>query len=244
MTTPESTSPTQDGPPPRAYQVVLQWFEEQVLAGQLVVGDRLPAERDLAHQLGVGRATVREAIRTLQAQGVLHSAVGAGRTGGTTVRSVDPAALSRMLRLHVALGHFPLPHVIEVRVALERLSAHLACEHRTQAHLDLLGQLAEEMAGALDDRERFNDLDTRFHLTLAEAAGNQLATDTTAAIRESMRQPILERVRSSSAWDELGPRLVDDHQAIHRAIAERDAAAAEDLVDRHIRTAWATLTED
>lgn len=113
-------------PRPRAYQVVLTWFEVQVLAGDLGVGDRLPAERELAAQLGVGRASVREAIRTLQAQGVLHSAVGAGTTGGTTVRSGDPAALSRMLRLHVALGHVPLADVIEVRVALELLSVRLA----------------------------------------------------------------------------------------------------------------------
>lgn len=123
-------------PRPRAYQVVLTWFEVQVLAGDLGVGDRLPAERELAAQLGGGRASVREAIRTLQAQGVLHSAVGAG----TTVRSVDPAALSRMLRLHVVLGHVPLADVIEVRVTLELLSVRLACameEHVRGAWADL-----------------------------------------------------------------------------------------------------------
>ena len=64
------------GAPGRAYEVVLRWVDERILSGDLAVGDHLPAERELARQLEVGRSAVREAMRTLQAQGVVRSFVG------------------------------------------------------------------------------------------------------------------------------------------------------------------------
>ncbi|SNC73561.1 transcriptional regulator, GntR family [Kytococcus aerolatus] len=228
-------------PPLRAYEEVLEWIEGQILGGDLPTGARLPAERDLASQIGVSRAAVREAIRTLQAQGIVRSAVGAGDTGGTTITAVDGGALSRMLRLHVALGHFPLPHVIEVRITLEQLSARLACERREDSHLEELNALVRAMESSQDDRERFNDLDTRFHVALAAAAGNRLATGTTAALRESMRLPILERFRRTDTWPALVPQLVEDHRAILQAVRTQDAERAASLVAEHIRSAWRVL---
>ena len=71
----------------KAYEIVLRWVEERILGGVLEVGDTLPAERELARVLDVSRAAVREAVRTLEAQGVVRSSVGAGGTGGTTWRA-------------------------------------------------------------------------------------------------------------------------------------------------------------
>ncbi|WP_462418365.1 FadR/GntR family transcriptional regulator [Kytococcus sp. Marseille-QA3725] len=245
MTPPPTSAQGAAAPAPRsggrAYQVVLDWVERGILAGDLSVGSRLPAERELAAQLGLSRAAVREAIRTLQAQGIVRSAVGAGEHGGTTITPVEDGAMGRMLRLHVQLGHFPLDHVIEVRTTLECLSARLACARRTDEHLATMAGLVEQMEQSQDDRDRFNDLDTRFHVALAEAAGNRLATDSTAALRESMRQPIRERMRSSREWGRIAPRLVEDHRAILRAIEERDAAEAERLLVEHIQSAWQRL---
>lgn len=110
----------------RAYELVVARIEEQILSGTLGVGDRLPAERDLASMLGVSRAAVREAIRSLEAQGVLASAVGAGRDAGTTVSALPSEALTRFLRLHVALANFPMNDVVDARVMLERGSVRLA----------------------------------------------------------------------------------------------------------------------
>ena len=69
----------------RSYELVVDQIEEQILAGTLHVGDRLPGERDLAQHLQVSRAAVREAIRTLEAQGVVRSGVGSGKDAGTIV---------------------------------------------------------------------------------------------------------------------------------------------------------------
>lgn len=226
----------------RAFELVLRWVDERILGGDLEVGDHLPAERDLAAQLGVSRAAVREAVRTLQAQGVVRSSVGAGSAGGTTLTAVPSGALGRLLRLHVALAAFPLPDVVEVRIALERLSVRLAATHATPEDLATMRALLDEMADPGIDRSRFNDCDTAFHVALAEAAGNALARDLTSAIRESMRLPILDRFRSVEVWDDLAPVLRRDHEEIFAAVAAGDGDAAAALTEQHIRSAWVALS--
>ena len=76
--------------------------------------------------------------------------------------------------------------MLEVRIALERLSVRLAAAHATEDDLETMRGLLETMADPDVDRRVFNDHDTAFHVALARAAGNRLATDLTAAIRESM----------------------------------------------------------
>lgn len=228
----------------RAYQVVLQWVDGQILDGRLAVGDTLPAERELARMLTVSRAAVREAVRTLEAQGVVRSSVGAGGAGGTTVTAVPSGALGRLLRLHVALANFPLPDVVEVRIALEVLSVRLAAQHATPEHLTAMRELLDTMADPQIEREHFNDCDTRLHVMLASAAGNHLARDFTAAIRESMRLPILDRFRTVGEWTEVADKLREDHEAIYAAVAAGDGDGAAALTEAHIRSAWQLITAD
>jgi GntR family transcriptional repressor for pyruvate dehydrogenase complex len=226
----------------RAFERVLRWVDDRILSGQLRVGDRLPPERELARTLEVSRAAVREAVRTLQAQGVVRSAVGAGAAAGTTVTAVPAHALTRLLRLHVALANFPLPDVVEVRISLERLSARLAARHASAGDIEGMRQLLEHMAQPGIEREQFNDADTAFHVAIAASGGNLLAADLTAAIRESMRLPILDGFRRIDEWEDVVNELRADHEAIHAAIAEGRADDAERLVEEHIRRAWQSLT--
>lgn len=226
----------------KAFELVLRWVDDRILSGAMAVGDQLPPERELARQLDVSRAAVREAVRTLQAQGVVRSSVGAGPAGGTTVTAVPSGALGRMLRLHVALSNFPLPDVVEVRIALECLSVRLAATNATAADLVVLRGLLDIMDDPDIDRAHFNDCDTAFHVALAAAAGNRLARDLTAAIRESLREPILDRFRSVEAWEGLAPGLRHGHQEILDAVSRGDGDAAAALTEEHIRSAWHALT--
>jgi GntR family transcriptional regulator, transcriptional repressor for pyruvate dehydrogenase complex len=221
----------------RAYELVVEQVEEQILAGALKVGDRLPGERALAAQLEVSRAAVREAIRTLEAQGVVRSAVGSGPEAGTVVSAVPAEALNRLLRLHVALANFPMADVIEARVMLERFSATLAAGHATAEDTALMGELLAEMDADGISRERFNDLDTEFHIAIAEAGGNRLVADMTVAIRDSTRRPILRGLEALGAgWTEVCAGLRAEHHLLHTAIAEGRGAAAADAVEAHIRS--------
>ena len=232
----------QPGAGPQAFEKVLHWVDERILTGELEVGAHLPPERELARLLEVSRAAVREAVRTLQAQGVVRSAVGTGATAGTTITSVPAHALTRLLRLHVALANFPLPDVVEVRISLERLSARLAAKHASADQLAELQRQVDAMREPGITRERFNDVDTAFHVGIAAAAGNLLAADMTVAIRESMRLPILDRFRRLDAWEDVVQVLRRDHEAIHAAIVDGRADDAEQAVEAHIRSAWQTLT--
>lgn len=227
---------------PRAYETVVAWVEERILDGRLQVGDQLPAERDLAARLEVSRAVVREAVRSLQAQGVLAPSVGAGRAGGTRVSAVPSGAMTRLLRLHVALAHFPLDEVVEVRTALERLSARLTATRATAADLERMRTHLEQMRTA-SDRADFNAGDTAFHVALARAAGNGLAADTTEAIREALRRPLMELFTAldEDTYADLVQDLTREHEAILEAVATHDPAAAEVLTEAHVRTAWRRL---
>jgi GntR family transcriptional regulator, transcriptional repressor for pyruvate dehydrogenase complex len=226
----------------RAFEVVVGWIEDRILAGQLRVGDSLPPERELAARLGVGRSAVREAVRTLQAQGVLRPSVGAGATGGTRVTAMPSGALSRLLRMHVALANFPLADVLEVRVALERLSGRLAAGRLDQRAAAALEAALGRMRAAAD-REEFNDADSAFHVAIAEAAGNRLAADTTVAIRESVREPLRQAFAALDpvAYRRLVAELTQEHEAIRAALVAGDGALAEQLLEAHVRSAWTRL---
>lgn len=219
----------------------MEWVEQRILSGELAVGDLLPAERDLATQLGVGRSAVREAVRTLQASGVVRSSVGAGAAGGTTVTGLPDFALTRLLRLHVALGNFPAGDVTEVRISLERLSARLACAEAGSSDLDRMRLAVERMDDDSLPIEEFNLSDTEFHVALAEAAGNRLVADLTVAIRESMRLPILAGLRALDDWPKSRALLRQEHRAILDAVVQRDPERAAELVEQHVRAAYSRM---
>src|SRR5664279_1952725 len=88
----------------RTYELVLDRIEEQIASGRLQIGDRLPAERDLAAALGVSRAAVREALRVLHALGVVSQGTGSGPDAGTVLNAAPGDALTRLIRLHVLMA--------------------------------------------------------------------------------------------------------------------------------------------
>ena len=220
----------------RTYERVLDQIEEQILTGRLGVGDRLPPERDLAAMLGVSRAAIREALRVLEAQGVLgRPQVGAGPDAGSVIADLPSIGLSRLLRLHVALANFPLTDVVEARTTLERASARLAASNASPDHLTRLHAIIAQMAGVDVTREAFNDLDTDFHVLLAEAAGNRLVSDMTIALRNAMRHTLLRMFEEDQDWPATRSRLLAEHRGVYQAVAAHDGAAAADRVEAHIR---------
>lgn len=241
-TPPETARPTgRPEPRCRAFEVVIARVEEQIVSGALHVGDRLPAERDLAAMLGVSRSAVREAMRVLEAHGVVRAGVGVGPDGGTMLTSMPSEALTQMLRLHIALANFPMADVIEARVMLERWSARLAAQQAGDRDLAVLSGLVQTMEASREDRPAFNDADTGFHVAIAEAGQNRLVADMTTAIRDSMRTPILLAFQADTAWPDLVDTLIAQHRAVYQAIAAHDGALAADTVEGHIRYAFAAL---
>lgn len=219
----------------RTFELVLARIEEQILAGKLRVGDRLPTERELVELLGVSRAAIREALRVLEAQGVLRSRVGTGPASGTMIAAMPSAGLTQLLRLHMALANFPLGDVIETRATLERSSARLAAERATSEDLARLKGHLTRMDVVGLSVEEFNDYDTDFHVMLAEAGGNRLMADMTIAVRNAVRHTLLTAFHKFPDWEALAVRLRAEHRAVYDAVESGDVDHAGELVESHIR---------
>ena len=225
------------------HELVIDAIEDQIMSGALAVGDLLPPERELASRLQVSRTGVREAIRVLEAHGVLRSEVGSGRGAGTFVAALPRAALERFLRLHVALANFPVHDVVETRVLLERASAALAAERADAEALAELEELLARMDRPGASREDFNDADTEFHVAIAHAGGNALFAEMTGAIRASLRAPILEAFTKVEDWDVMAGMLRAQHRQILDALRAVESEEAARLTAEHIHAAAAALPD-
>ena len=219
---------------PATYEMVLTHVEARLTSGELRPGDRLPPERELAARLGASRQAVREALRVLQAQGVIRSQVGTGADSGTVVVPAPARALTRLLRVHLAVDSFPVQDVTEARVMLERFSAQLAAARRTDDDLERMASTLAAMDADLN-REAFSDLDTAYHVAIAGSGGNRLVGELTVAVRESVRGTLLGGMRDDEDWARLRARLRREHREIHAAVEARDAAVAADRIEAHIR---------
>lgn len=219
----------------RTHQLVLHWIEGQLAGGRLSVGGRLPAERALAEQLRVSRTSVREAIRILEAMGVVRAGVGSGPEAGTVVISDPTAALGSALRLHVATQHLPVADIVETRVLLESWAAARA---RADApELERAATLLDEMdAVGRDGRsaDEFLALDVRFHLALADAAGNAVVSAMMGSLRESIQGYASQLTANLPDWEATALRLRAEHRDILAAIRNGDGGRAASLVAAHI----------
>ncbi len=222
----------------KAHALVLDHIESELLTGRYPVGTKLPAERELATRLGVSRGAVREAIRVLQAQGIVESLPGPGR--GTRTIAGHTEALGKLLRLHLAVTNTSAADLTETRVALERSTSALAARHRDAAALTRMRDLVDRM-----DEERrldeFNRLDTDFHVEIAKAARHSFIGDLTCSIRLALKDPIRRASVAMPKWQVLRTELSAQHRAIFEAIADADPDEASARMDQHIRSAYTIL---
>lgn len=222
----------------RGFDVALSHIDSQILAGVYANGTRLPAERDLAAELGVSRGAVREAIRVLQAQGILVS--GTGRGNGTRVQARPSNAIGRILRLQLALDVVSFADLTETRVALERAACAAAARRREPEPLARAAELLEQMRH-VESPDPFNELDTAFHVALAEAGDNTLMSNLTVAIRKSVGTPISSAEHALTSWPALREMLVSQHDEMLKAIAAGDGERAAQVSEEHIRVAYQKL---
>ena len=225
----------------KAYEAVRKHLEDQILAGELTVGSLLPAERELATEFGVSRAAVREALRMMAAQGLITSQVGAGPNSGTRITAQNGPALGKLLQLHVALSQFPIDDVVDARVMLKRFSATMASINANPENLAKLGDLLGEMRAEHKVLDQFNELDTRFHIVIAQLAENQFVTVLTTAVRQALAIPIRRASEEMTDYQGFRRDLDRQHRRVFGAIASRDPERAADLIEVHIRTAYTIL---
>lgn len=218
--------------PARAWRVVLEKIERDLLEGRLGPGDRLAPERELAANLGVGRSSVREALRVLEVMGLIRTATGSGPTSGAIIIATPHGGLATLLRLQVAAQGFPLDDVVQARLVLEAAVVEALADaggsdrsvHSVLEAMDAGGLTAEE----------FLALDARFHLALAEASGNAVIAATMAGLRTAIEAYVQAGAARIPDWEATAARLRTEHHAIIDAVDRGDAARARTLVHDHI----------
>lgn len=221
----------------RAHEEVLARIEEQITAGRLRPGDRLPGERQLAESLGVSRASVREALRVLEAMGVLVSSTGRGPDAGAVLAGRPAEALGDVLRLHVGLAHFSMRDIVETRRVIETWAARSAAEHAAPEHLARLRDAVGRMSAPDLTPDQFNAADTDFHLVLAEASGNTVVATLMHGLRDAVGRHAVEAVERLG-WPESAAALREDHDRILAAVEAGRPDAAAEAVHDHLRRSY------
>src|SRR5690606_32492248 len=195
-----------------------QRLREQITAGHWPVGTRLPGETTLAKTLGVGRSTVREAIRTLAGAGLVQTRQGAG--GFVVAPEPVEDCPTRLRRAAVA-------DVYEVRMLVETQAARLAAERRTDADITALrAALAGRRAAASGDDAAFVDADIALHTAVVAAAHNPVLDDLFMEFVPALREALIDLV-DLLGLREKDPNHGDDaHAALVEAIERGDAETA------------------
>ena len=161
-------------PRPRAFESVCERVRRDLVSGVLRPGDKLPAERDLAEHLGVGRGAVREALRTLETSGVLELKTGVA--GGAFVRAVSSRGLATSMHDLMFIGHTPLKQLTEVRAQLLGFAVELACARGTASDFDAIAANIDltEALGRTHLSEDLIEAINHFYDLVAAAAHNQI----------------------------------------------------------------------
>jgi GntR family transcriptional regulator, transcriptional repressor for pyruvate dehydrogenase complex len=219
-------------PVSRLRQQVERQLRAAIVSKTIVEGERLPSEGELAERFGVSRPTVREALRSLAAAGLIEKTPGAN--GGSFVRTLDAstfgAMLSESVGLFVDLGNAQQSEVDALRDIMEVPATRLAATHRRD-HQDLtdLADILDAQKHASFDDPQVPQLDIDFHSTVAAASGNQVLRVFILALH-TVAQP----VRHMTLTAEIGKQTVLQHQAIVRAVERQNEAEAERAIRAHL----------
>ena len=217
--------PLQTVEPRRLYRQIAEQLRGLIAGGEFVAGARLPAERDLARQLGVSRPSVREALIALEVEGWVEVRTGSGvYVLERPARADEPVAPSEWGPLEL----------IRARRVVEGETAALAAAARRRRDLAAMQQAIDTMRELAGREVMPLEGDRAFHLAIVEACGNVVLSETVQGFWDSRKGPIFMRLggyfETASSWR----MAIAEHEAIRDAIAARDADAARRAMHAHM----------
>jgi DNA-binding FadR family transcriptional regulator len=205
----------------KAYEEIAADLRRRVVAGELEPGERLPTETMLATEFGVSRATVREALRQLDAQSLIRTSKGA--TGGSYVTLPSAGYLSASLRSGIGLladaQDVSLDELLEARLLLEVPAARLAARRRREQDVERLRAAIPVHPLELGTQEQFAH-NAEFHSVVLEASGNVLLA--------IAAQPVFDVLQTRLARSTLGSKFHRTINAQHRSLVAAIEAGDED----------------
>ena len=210
----------------RLHESIVQRFHSLIRQGTLEHGAKLPAERVLAEQLKVSRSSVREAIRTLELQGLVVSKHGSGTFINT--KSLD--AVATLMTSSLDASEAQLRDIFEVRHLLEPQLAALAARRATAEDVERLAAILVEQQRQIMEGETGVDADTKFHFALATATHNAALVKVVSAVEDVLRQS-----RDQSLQQPGRPeRSLDSHRQILEMVRTGDHLGARSAMEHHL----------
>lgn len=210
----------------RLYEDIVQQLHALISQGVLQHGNRLPAERLLAEQFGVSRSSVREAIRSLELQGLVVSKRGAG----TFINTENLESVVALLASTLSSGSESLKDIFEVRHLLEPQIAAVAAQRADDQDMRRLDEILEEQGQQIEGGLTGVDADTAFHFALASATHNSALVKVVSAVED-----ILRISRDQSLQEPGRPqRSLSSHRHILEKIQARDSEGAREAMEYHL----------
>jgi GntR family transcriptional repressor for pyruvate dehydrogenase complex len=197
-----------------------------ISTGDLRPGERLPSERELCTLFGVGRSSLREAIRCLVIVGILDVSVG----NGTFLATNAERFIGKVAEWRVLTEHQNMENLMEVRLALECAASARAAMCGTDKHFKELEDLVKKMRRSVSQPKQFIALDLEFHVLLAEASNNPLLVDLLNMLRKQLSSAMLTFVTMPG-----GASLAcKHHEEMLTALRNRDSEAARMVMQIHL----------
>jgi GntR family transcriptional repressor for pyruvate dehydrogenase complex len=213
----------------RVSQLIVDQIRALIRTGELAVGARLPSERELCERFGVSRVTLREALRVLEANGLVKIRVGGH--GGAFVTAPTTGRIGEGIADLLSMSALTAAEVTEARAVVELGVIPLVCERATAEELDELLALCDQAEAAREAGTYTVTMSFDFHLRVAAAAHNPAIV----MLMRSFRGPVLMSLREAHHEGRQG---VDEHRAFVDAVRARDAARAQRIMSDHLeRTA-------
>ena len=216
--------PTDDLP---VFRQLANGLQQKILSGELQPGERMPAETALASENGVHRSTVREAIRSLEQQGLLYREEGKRKL---FVSRPNTEELSRRLVTPMVMNGVTFEEIWEAIRALDPVAAEAAANRRNVDNLRALDENIARTKEAMDDPDALVKLDIEFHELIALAANNRVISSLRLPISD-LFYPSFQTVMTSLNASE---RLLTAHEKILQAIKWGDADEAKDWMIKHL----------
>jgi DNA-binding FadR family transcriptional regulator len=225
--------------PQRLYRQIAEQLRQLMASGEFAPGSRLPAERDLALQLGVSRPSVREALIALEVEGMIEVRTGSGIyvQHAVSTAPLNNPALNADLDTDAPTNWGPL-EVMSARIVVEAEVAALAATHAQKSDLKAIqvGLKQMKLEAARDQAPRQGD--EAFHQAIAHACGNSVLLDTVQRYWQARSGPLFERLGDYFEHPQSWQAAIAEHQAVLHAIEAHDPSAARKAMQKHLKPAY------
>jgi len=211
--------------PRRLYRQIADQIRTLIGTGEAAPGARLPAERELAQQLGVSRPSLREALIALEIEGLLEVRVGSG------IYVSQPGLRGGGAELAGASGPF---EVIRARWMIEGECASLAAKNGSAAQLRAIRKAHADLQKEAKRHHNPLDADRAFHISIAEATGNSALELVVQTLWDQRMGPLYRALETKLEYPAMAAETLREHEAVLGAILDRDAAAARGAMRRHM----------